>query len=198
MTDEEKANIKYRLSDIGVKVGELALNYIENLEKENEELKYALSSSMTEQGFLENEIKNFKNGAEYKALADMVDSLQKENEELKKEISALLSCANCPENKGGYVCEREYNDKCLAQKIEHIKELKEEIAELKKQNSILKNDVRVAREDRERLQIEVGKGLKEFIHDCPYTALKFYASSRLVEENAELKEQIERMKNKQC
>lgn len=39
---------------------------------------------MTEQGFLENEIKNFKSGAEYKALADMVDSLQKENAKLKE------------------------------------------------------------------------------------------------------------------
>ena len=39
MTDEEKSEIKNRLSDIGAKVGELALNYIENLEKENKELK---------------------------------------------------------------------------------------------------------------------------------------------------------------
>lgn len=60
-------------------------------------------------------------------------SIKKENEELKKEISVLLSCSNCKENKGGYVCEKEYNDKCLSQKIEYIKELKEENAELKAQ-----------------------------------------------------------------
>lgn len=60
-----------------------------------------------------------------------IKELGKENEELKKEISVLLSCANCQENKGGYVCEKEYNDKCLAQKIEYIKELKKEISELK-------------------------------------------------------------------
>ena len=63
----------------------------------------------------------------------------KENEELKKEISVLLSCSNCKENKGGYVCEKEYNDKCLAQKIEYIKELKEENAGLKAQIEKMKN-----------------------------------------------------------
>lgn len=69
---------------------------------ENKELKYALSSSMTEQGFLENEIKNFKSGAEYKALADMVNSLQKENAELKAHCKAvdevnekMKNCHNC-------------------------------------------------------------------------------------------------------
>lgn len=52
--------------------------------------------------------------------------------ELEKKISVLLSCANCPENKGGYLCEKEYEDKCLTQKIQYIKELQEEIAELRK------------------------------------------------------------------
>lgn len=28
----------------------------------------------------------------------------KENEELKEKISVLLSCKNCPENKGGWIC----------------------------------------------------------------------------------------------
>ena len=39
MTGEEKENIKYKLSDIGKQVGELALEYISELEKENAELK---------------------------------------------------------------------------------------------------------------------------------------------------------------
>ena len=52
--------------------------------------------------------------------------LQKENAELKAQISVLLSCKNCTENKCGYICEKEYNDKCLAQKIQYIKELQEE------------------------------------------------------------------------
>ena len=34
MTKEEKENIKNRLSNIGEKVGELALDFISNLEKE--------------------------------------------------------------------------------------------------------------------------------------------------------------------
>ena len=49
MTNEEKKEIKYRLSDIGAKVGELALEYIAELEedakviaKENAELKEKL------------------------------------------------------------------------------------------------------------------------------------------------------------
>ena len=50
--------------------------------------------------------------------------------ELEQQISILLSCKNCPDNKGGYICEKEYNDKCLSQKIQHIKELQEENAEL--------------------------------------------------------------------
>ena len=53
--------------------------------------------------------------------------------ELEKKISVLLSCKNCPENKGGLLCQKEYEDKCLAQKIQYIKELQEEIAELKAQ-----------------------------------------------------------------
>lgn len=50
---------------------------------------------------------------------------------MKKRISVLLSCKNCPENKGGCICQKEYEDKCLAQKIQYIKELKEENAEAK-------------------------------------------------------------------
>lgn len=79
MTDEEKNEIKYRLEDIGAKVGELALEYIA---------------------------------------------------ELEEKISVLLSCKNCSENKGGWICVKEYENKCLAQKIEFIKELEEEKCEL--------------------------------------------------------------------
>ena len=59
-----------------------------------------------------------------------IAELEKENAELKEKISILLSCKNCPENKGGWVCAKEYEDKCLAQKIMYIKELKEENCEL--------------------------------------------------------------------
>lgn len=50
----------------------------------------------------------------------------KETKELEKQISILLSCKDCSENKGGLICEKEYNDKCLSQKIQYIKELQEE------------------------------------------------------------------------
>lgn len=52
--------------------------------------------------------------------------------ELSARISVLLSCKNCPENKGGYLCQKEYEGKCLAQKSQYIKELQEENAELKR------------------------------------------------------------------
>jgi len=52
--------------------------------------------------------------------------------ELERKISVLLSCKNCPENKGGFICQKEYENKCLAQKIQFIKELQEENTELKK------------------------------------------------------------------
>ena len=68
--------------------------------------------------------------------ADLKQSLDWANEresedckriaELEEQISSLLSCKNCPENKGGYICEKEYENKCLAQKIQYIKELKED------------------------------------------------------------------------
>ena len=51
--------------------------------------------------------------------------------ELEEKISVLLSCKNCPENKGGLICAKEYENKCLTQKIEFIKELQQENAELK-------------------------------------------------------------------
>ena len=59
-----------------------------------------------------------------------IAELEKENAKLKEKISVLLSCKNCSENKGGWGCEKEYENKCLTQKIVYIKELKEENAEL--------------------------------------------------------------------
>lgn len=65
---------------------------------------------------------------------------EKRIEELEEKISNLLSCKNCPENKGGFICVKEYENKCLAQKIQYIKELQEENAELKE---LIKNIIRV-------------------------------------------------------
>ena len=66
------------------------------------------------------------------------EQAEKRIEELEKKISVLLSCKNCPENKGGYICQKEYEDKCLTQKIQYIKELQEENEELKADNDARK------------------------------------------------------------
>lgn len=66
-----------------------------------------------------------------KETVEKISELEKENKELKSQISTLLSCSNCPDNKGGYICDKEYNNKCLAQKIQYINELKKQL-ELKK------------------------------------------------------------------
>lgn len=57
--------------------------------------------------------------------------IEKRIAELEEKISVLLSCKNCPENKDGLICQKEYEGKCLAQKIQYIKELKEENAKLR-------------------------------------------------------------------
>ena len=88
-----------------------------------------------------------------RSAVERIEELEKENAELKEKISVLLSCQNCPENKGGWGCEKEYEDKCLTQKIMYIKELKKEncellgviqgkdkvIQELERENAELKN-----------------------------------------------------------
>ena len=59
----------------------------------------------------------------------------------------------------------------------------------------LEDNLRVARKDRENLQLKVGKDLKEFIKDCPYSALKLYANGCYVEQFEKAKEMmIEKMK----
>lgn len=90
-----------------------------------------------------------------KAIAAFLAGLKYNNKqiaELKEKISVLLSCKNCPENKGGWLCVKEYENKCLAQKIVLIQELEKEkcellgiiqgkdkvIQELKKENAELK------------------------------------------------------------
>ena len=86
-------------------------------------------------------IQAYQQGAEFgynkafveadKNLKAIVTDFNKENAELQEKISVLLSCKNCPENKGGWICAKEYENKCLPQKIVYIKELKKENAQLK-------------------------------------------------------------------
>ena len=71
-------------------------------------------------------------------------------------------------------------------------QLVKENAELKEKVSYLEDNLRVARKDRKDLQLEVGKGLKEFIKDCPYSALKLYANGYYVEQLTNAKEIIKK------
>lgn len=71
--------------------------------------------------------------------------------------------------------------------LEHIADLKKENEQLEAQISYLKDNLRVARKDRERLQDDVAKGIEYFIKEKPATSLRFLA-------NKELKEVIEKQK----
>ena len=83
--------------------------------------------------YREKEVQDFKETNH--ELTETCIARKKRIAELEKEISILLSCNNCPENKGSYICQKEYEDKCLSQKIQYIKELQEENAELNKKLS---------------------------------------------------------------
>ena len=72
----------------------------------------------------------------YKGCVVGLEYNNKQIAELEEKISVLLSCKNCSENKGGWICAKEYENKCLAQKIVFIQELKKENAELKKELKI--------------------------------------------------------------
>lgn len=74
-----------------------------------------------------------------------------------------------------------YN-KALKLEIENV--------ELKKKVSYLEDNLRVARKDRENLQLDVAKGLKEFVKDYPATALRYLANEKYVEKLTKAKEII--------
>ena len=76
----------------------------------------------------------------YKGCVVGLEYNNKQIAELEEKISVLLSCKNCSENKGGWICAKEYENKCLAQKIVFIKELQKENAQLKKQQFSLRNE----------------------------------------------------------
>ena len=80
--------------------------------------------------------------------------------------------------------------KKLNARTEQVERLKQEIAELKNQVSFLKDNLRVARKDRENLQLDVAKGLKEFVKDYPATSLRFLANEKYIERLTKAKEII--------
>ena len=61
MAKEESIKIKNRLSNIGEQIGELALNYINDLEKENEELKIQIEQLEQDKKALSNNVVSFGN-----------------------------------------------------------------------------------------------------------------------------------------
>ena len=118
----------------------------------------------------------------FEVICSKLSRLEKENAELKEKISVLLSCKNCPENKGGWICEKEYENKCLTQKIVYIKELKEENAELDCQMNRNKSCYSCANATDRCFRNEIG---------CPCEKYKSYK-----DENAEMKAQIKLLTEK--
>ena len=123
---------------------------------------------------------------------------EKRIEELEEKISVLLSCKNCPENKGGLLCQKEYENKCLAQKIQFIKELQEENAELKADYEVLSCSVGDFGELQDKLEEEQRKNnglsdnltkakelLKDFVtldKDCDWNLQLAYDAEQFLSE----------------
>ena len=116
-----------------------------------------------------------------------IEIMEQENEELKDKLNNWVKCAELRlANWQKYETE---NNKLL----DVINGQDVKIADLEKKNSFLSDNLRVARKDRERLELEIGKGLKEYLKDCPYTSLKFYADNKYVEQLEQAKVIIKRL-----
>ena len=78
--------------------------------------------------------------------------------------------------------DREHDDYEFTEVYTKVEQLEKENAELKEKVSYLEDNLRVARKDREKLQLDVAKGLKEFVKDYPATALRYLANEKYVEQ----------------
>lgn len=142
--DEMKNKISMALKDPILQQGfEIICKNLLELEEENAELK-AYNEKLLN-GDIEKHNKIVELEKENTELKEVHESdkrslrlIAEKGVKLENEIAILLSCKNCSENKGGYICQKEYEDKCLAQKIQYIKELKEENAGLKEENEEMK------------------------------------------------------------
>lgn len=114
--------------------------------------------------------------------------------ELEKEIAELDCQKN--RNKACYSCANA-TERCFKNEIgcpcEKYKSYKDENAELKEKVSYLEDNLRVARKDRENLQLDVAKGLKEFVKDYPATSLRYLANEKYIEQLTKAKELIEEL-----
>lgn len=68
-----------------------------------------------------------------------------------------------------------------------------ENAELKEKISYLEDNLRVARKDRENLQLDVARGLKEFVKDFPATSLRYLANEKYIEQLTKAKKIIKNL-----
>lgn len=116
-------------------------------------------------------------------------------EELKQEAEEWVqnnnySYSNCPniekKLKQAYLAGAEPREKRIA-------ELEKENAELKNKVTFLEDNLRVARKDRENLQLDVAKGLKEFVKDYPATSFRYLANEKYVEQFTKAKELIDEL-----
>jgi hypothetical protein len=119
---------------------------------------------------------------------DSAEPREKRIAELEEKISVLLSCKNCPENKGGFICQKEYENKCLTQKIQYIKELQKENAELKEKVNILDNCDRLGDVITEAYKDQLTKAkeiIREFVEWATWQGNSKCPSFKSIQDKAE-------------
>lgn len=161
----------------------------EELEKENANLKalrkYELNVAKLEIEKLE------QRNAELIALINAERERQEKCDDVHLRKIAELERKNaeldCQMNRNKY-CYSCVNaaDRCFRNEIgcpcEKYKSHKDEITELKEKVSYLEDNLRVVRKDRENLQLKVGKDLKEFKKDCPYSAEQLTKAKEIIKD----------------
>lgn len=121
---------------------------------------------------------NTKISAECHKLVDSLEQKQNRIKELEKHNEEIIALIHA---------ERERQEKCDDVHLQRIADLEKENVEMKDKVSYLKDNLRVARKDRENLQLDVAKGLKEFVKDFPATAIRYMANEKYVERFTEAK-----------
>lgn len=145
-------------------------------EKEAEDfLKKSLKVDDDEFDFFKNEASCKE---EIKRLTDFIEPREKRIAELEHQLTHR-NCVDCSN----------HSSKLRMRTLE----LEKENAELKEKVSFLEDNLRVARKDREDLQLDVAKGLKEFVKDYPATALRYLANEKYVEQLTKAKNHIKKL-----
>lgn len=136
MTDEEikKLSDEYldELEDSGIDLDDWSIEdafinggkFInDKLEKENEELEYALNCEIEERCFVEHKLDLFKTGDEYKCLQDLCSCYKKENEELKAKLYS--------DSKNVFAELNDETAKSNAELLDMVEDLKSQIEKMK-------------------------------------------------------------------